>query len=75
MQQKMPWQVWKSLLQKQAASPQRINMSDIPRKYIEKFIAIDDKDFSKILSYFKTIEARKKNIIYCYSCSQINQAG
>ena len=35
-------------------------MSDILRKHIQKFIAIDEKDFSKILSYFKTIEARKK---------------
>jgi len=38
-----------------------INMSEVLRKHIEKFIAIDDKDFSKIRSYFKTIEARKKH--------------
>jgi len=36
-------------------------MSDILRKHIEKFITVDDKDFSKILPYFKTIEARKKH--------------
>src|ERR1700712_3742520 len=36
-------------------------MTDILRKHIQKFIAIDDKDFPKILSYFKTIEARKKH--------------
>ena len=36
-------------------------MSDVLRKHIEKFITVDDKDFSKILPYFKTIEARKKH--------------
>ncbi len=36
-------------------------MSDILRKHIEKFIAVDDQDFSKIRSYFKTTEFRKKH--------------
>jgi CRP-like cAMP-binding protein len=36
-------------------------MSDILRKHIEKFITVDDKDFSKIQSYFKASEHRKKH--------------
>jgi CRP-like cAMP-binding protein len=36
-------------------------MSDILRKHIEKFITVDDKVFSKIQSYFKTSEHRKKH--------------
>ena len=36
-------------------------MSDILRKHIEKFITVDDRDFSKIRSYFKPLELRKKH--------------
>jgi CRP-like cAMP-binding protein len=36
-------------------------MSDILRKHIEKFIPVDDKDFSKIQSYFKASEHLKKH--------------
>jgi CRP-like cAMP-binding protein len=36
-------------------------MSDILKKHIEKFMAVDDKDFSKIQSYFKSSEHRKKH--------------
>lgn len=36
-------------------------MSDILRKHIERFITMNDADYSKIQSYFKTIELRKKH--------------
>jgi CRP-like cAMP-binding protein len=35
-------------------------MSDILRMHIEKFITVDDRDYSKIRSYFKPVELRKK---------------
>src|SRR3982751_1741763 len=37
-----------------------MNMSEILKKHIEKFIAFSDEDFTKIQSYFKQIDVRKK---------------
>jgi CRP/FNR family transcriptional regulator, anaerobic regulatory protein len=36
-------------------------MSDTLRKHIEKFIAVDDQDYSKIKTFFKPLELRKKH--------------
>ena len=36
-------------------------MSDIFRRHIEKFIAVDDQDYTRIKSFFKTLELRKKH--------------